>query len=42
MKWIFFDISSTLVDETEAIQYFGLKKTRWHSEDEEATMHDTL
>ena len=71
MKWIFFDIGSTLVDETEAynhrvremiedtditfsvfdnkrielakqgfdgnseaIQYFGLKKTRWHSEDE--------
>ncbi len=70
-RWIFFDIGSTLVDETEAydhraremiektditfsafdskrielakqgfdgnseaIQYFGLKKTPWHSEDE--------
>ena len=71
MKWIFFDVGSTLVDETkaydnraremiegtditfstfdskrveltrqgfdgnsEAIKYFGLKKTPWHSEDE--------
>jgi putative hydrolase of the HAD superfamily len=71
IKWIFFDIGSTLVDETEAydhrvrdmiagtgitfeefdtmrialacqgfdgnsaaIEYFGLKKTPWHSEDE--------
>lgn len=71
MKWIFFDVGSTLVDETEAydhraremlagsnitfeefdakrielakqgldgnsaaIKHFGLKKTRWHSEDE--------
>ena len=71
IKWIFFDVGSTLVDETEAydhrvrdmiagtgitfeefdnmrivlarqgldgnsaaIEYFGLKKTRWHSEDE--------
>lgn len=72
VKWIFFDVGSTLVDETkaydhraremieetditfsdfdskrielakqgfdgnsEAIKYFGLKKTPWHSEDEE-------
>lgn len=71
MKWIFFDVGSTLVDETKAydhrvremiagtdvsfeafdkariefavqgydgnakaIEYFGLKKTPWHSEDE--------
>ena len=71
VKWIFFDVGSTLVDETkaydnraremiegtditfstfdskrveltrqgfdgnsEAIKYFGLKKTPWHSEDE--------
>ena len=71
VRWIFFDVGSTLVDETaaydhrvremidgtditfsafdskrielakqgldgnsEAIQYFGLKKTPWHSEDE--------
>ena len=71
VKWIFFDVGSTLVDETEAydhraremikntditfsefdnkrielaklgfdgnskaIEYFGLKKTPWHSEDE--------
>ena len=71
IRWIFFDVGSTLVDETEAydhrvremiedtditfsdfnskrielakqgfdgnsqaIQYFGLKKTPWHSEDE--------
>lgn len=71
IKWIFFDVGSTLVDETEAydhrvrdmvagtgitfeefdrmrialarqgldgnsaaIEYFGLKKTPWHSEDE--------
>lgn len=71
VKWIFFDVGSTLVDETkaydhraremtegtditfstfdskrvelarqgfdgnsEAIKYFGLKKTTWHSEDE--------
>ena len=71
MKWIFFDVGSTLVDETqaydhraremlsgtdisfrefrekriefakqgldgnsEAIRYYGLKKTPWHSEDE--------
>ena len=71
MKWIFFDVGSTLVDETEAynhraremlagtdvtfaefdakrtefakqgldgnseaVQYFGLRKTPWHSEDE--------
>lgn len=81
IKWIFFDIGSTLVDETEAydhraiemlegtgiafsdfnekriefakqgfdgnskaIEFFGLKKTPWHSEDEIpfADAHETL
>lgn len=78
VKWIFFDVGSTLVDETEAydrraremiegtditfsafdskrvelarqgvdgnseaIKYFGLKKTPWHSEDE-TPFDDTL
>ncbi len=78
VRWIFFDVGSTLVDETEAydhrvremientditfsefddkrielaklgfdgnskaIEYFGLKKTPWHSEDE-VPFDDTL
>ena len=32
VKWLFFDVGSTLVDETAA--FFGLKKTPWHHEDE--------